>query len=626
MKYKILKVFTLLLVVLSVVYFVLQPDIKKIVKQSAVILDKQVLIDLYVNYPGKKVEIDENVIIYWGVKIDHLDYDTIDSLYKGNTIEVLRKKISNRRKLLASDIMSSFKNFTVDDFKTYLNRYVTRRDLVIDYIREKIKSFNYEEMLEFESQNDLNDLNNIITEKINVEKSKIFKDLRLIEYSQLDFYLKEYPKRQDLVFEFLKAEISVLNFEGITALKKYNSFELLEIDIEYRVLKLTSKLLIDFKGFKLNEFSSYFTSFPERIDVANIFFEDYVLNNFENYQYDDLYNIYREFIVGLPFDTEFASMLMSREEVVMEDIADLTIKDLNAYHLSYPGNDIVINEFLKNSFLPVLKEFNYFELKEIAPLLAFSSINQEIAEVKESKRIQVLDAVQDDLLEKQLHEESSFLIYKEELRSEVDQYFNTSFDKFCEEYFDFGSSLYRGYAGVADIVTQGDRIERDFVEDWNKFIDKNKIGNILNTKSEIFIKYIMGMRKESSVNVSKIINESTSFENGILFEYEKDVSFKGVNRVSTNFNKKNLAAESSFLLVEGVAASLTAGTSLIVTRGISFIGSMYVSYKNEDVAKERYKQIYNNSITTILDNIEIDFKKNTKLYNLNLKKSLNAKL
>ena len=230
------------------------------------------------------------------------------------------------------------------------------------------------------------------------------------------------------------------------------------------------------------------------------------------------------------------------------------------------------------------------------------------------------------MLEKQLHEESSFLIYKEELRSEVDQYFNTSFDKFCEEYFDFGSSLYRGYAGVADIVTQGDRIERDFIEDWNKFIDKNKIGNILNTKSEIFVKYIMGMRKESSVNVSKIINESTSFENGILFEYEKDVSFKGVNRVSTNFNKKNLAAESSFLLVEGVAASLTAGTSLIVTRGISFIGSMYVSYKNEDVAKERYKQIYNNSITKILDNIEIDFKKNTKLYNLNLKKSLNEKL
>ena len=528
--------------------------------------------------------------------------------------------------MLASDIMSSFKNFTVDDFKTYLNRYVTRSDLVIDYIREKIKSFNYEEMLEFKSQNDSNDLNNIITEKINAEKSKIFKDLSLIEYSKLDFYLKEYPKRQDLVFEFLKAEISVLNFEGITALKKYNSFELLEIDIEDRVLKLTSKLLIDFKGFKLNEFSSYFSSFPKRIDVANIFFEDYVLNNFENYQYDDLYNIYREFIVGLPFDTEFASMLMSREEIVVEDITDLTIKDLNAYHLSYPGNDIVINEFLKNSFLPVLKEFNYFELKEIAPLLAFSSINQEIAEVKESKRIQILDAVQDDLLEKQLHEESSFLIYKEELRSEVDQYFNTSFDKFCEEYFDFGSSLYRGYAGVADIVTQGDRIERDFIEDWNKFIDKNKIGNILNTKSEIFVKYIMGMRKESSVNVSKIINESTSFENGILFEYEKDVSFKGVNRVSTNFNKKNLAAESSFLLVEGVAASLTAGTSLIVTRGISFIGSMYVSYKNEDVAKERYKQIYNNSITKILDNIEIDFKKNTKLYNLNLKKSLNEKL
>ena len=174
MKYKILKVFTLLLVVLSVVYFVLQPDIKKIVKQSAVSLDKQVLIDLYVNYPGKKLEIDENVIIYWGVKIDHLDYDTIDSLYKGNTIEVLRKKISNRRKLLASDIMSSFKNFTVDDFKTYLNRYVTRSDLVIDYIREKIKSFNYEEMLEFKSQNDSNDLNNIITEKINAEKIKNF--------------------------------------------------------------------------------------------------------------------------------------------------------------------------------------------------------------------------------------------------------------------------------------------------------------------------------------------------------------------------------------------------------------------------------------------------------------------
>jgi hypothetical protein len=136
----------------------------------------------------------------------------------------------------------------------------------------------------------------------------------------------------------------------------------------------------------------------------------------------------------------------------------------------------------------------------------------------------------------------------------------------------------------------------------------------------------MGMRKESVGNISKIINESISLENGILFEYEKDVSFKGVNKVSTNFNKKNLAAESSFLLVEGVAASLTAGTSLIVTRGISFIGSMYVSYKNEDVAKERYKQIYNNSITTILDNIEIDFKKNTKVYNLNLKKLLNEKL
>ena len=177
MKYKYLKILTLLLVVLSVVYLVLQPNIKKIVKQSAVSLDKQVLIDLYINYPGKKVEIDENVIKYWGGKIDYLDYDAIDLLYKNNTIEVLSKKISKKRNLLASKIMSSFKNFTLDDFKKYLNRYKTRSDLVTDYIREKIKKFNYEEILEFKSDNDLTELNYIITEKVNAEKSKIFKDL-----------------------------------------------------------------------------------------------------------------------------------------------------------------------------------------------------------------------------------------------------------------------------------------------------------------------------------------------------------------------------------------------------------------------------------------------------------------
>jgi len=465
--------------------------------------------------------------------------------------------------------------------------------------------------------------------KINIE--------RVVEKSAINFdeeaikeLYKKYPKQNleidSSIFKFFGTRINNLDYEKIQSLYLNNNLAILDEMIENRRIYLISEVYDELNDLEFSEFSEFILQNPEKINLVNFFIENFIFLNKEEYTYNDLYNLNNVIINDSDFKTEFETELAIREESIFEDIKDLSFLDLNNYYQNNKGSLIVIDNFIRNFVIPNIEEYYYFELIEIIPLLSFSSTIEDIENVKDVKRIYILSYIQNELEYKYNDENNAYLVFKEELKESIDDYFYPAFENFCEEYFDIGSDLYRLYGTVADFFSDKDRVGKDFIEDWQKFIDIEKIQKNVTDRGQILEFYVQSTRIKTLEDFSLLIDTTFALDNDSSIKQFGNVSFNQGRNISKSLAARNALTELGSLVIEGGAGFFTGGASLIVTRGVTMVGSAAVTMENDDTAKEKFIDMYETSMDVIFQNNDILFNNEQNIFYNKLIKTLDENL
>ncbi|WP_196888544.1 hypothetical protein [Aureivirga sp. CE67] len=404
-----------------------------------------------------------------------------------------------------------------------------------------------------------------------------------------------------------------LTYEELLQIEKLN-ISSLEESILLEKAKKEEEIIEEFSTLITTDFSSYFQKYPLRKNIINSFLEKEVLPNIELYTYNELHGLNSYFSDNIIF-YEIENELELRKEQIHQEIQDLTFEEIYYYNEENPGNSLAINPFLEKNILPVLDQLSFLEIKKINAYTHFSTIPEKskgILKQKEQSFKQELNPLLNTFKENELELVN---VSNEIMKEELDHYFYPAFEKFADEYFDIGSSFYKVYGATADFFTDGDRIEQDFLEDWNKFIDKEKIEEIIeNAEKEmkndlyeyraITTKELLTLFVSEEKVSTKISNKSQS----TVFNTSKNV------KVSKESAQKEAIIEIGSLTIESLAAFFTGGTSLIITRGVSFVGSTTGGILNENSTIKKYHQIYEESIQEIIDQKTLEFELNQKEY------------
>ncbi|WP_026837374.1 hypothetical protein [Gillisia sp. JM1] len=462
----------------------------------------------------------------------------------------------------------------------------------------------------------------------------------LVKESSLNFNITEInkiynnnPNRKlyidKLVVKYWGGRIRNADFIQLEQLRLKNNLVILNEKIEKRKLYLTSEIFQKLKRTDISNLRKFIVKNPHLEEVFNYFISEFILPNLENYTYNELLDlesctkIYDDSKKILEFE------LAIREEKILNTIVNFSFVELNNYYKDNPGNEIVINYFLESYVLPTIQDYDYFELKQIIPLIKFSCIVNEIEVIKSEKRRIILSDINMALQSRINDENKVYLNYKVSLKNEVDEYFYPGYEKFCEEYFDFGSDLYRTYATVADFLTSGNRVEEDYVEDWNKFIDNSKIDDIINEYGGNFNDYLnsdrLGTRNEvSTLFVNQCQNEEIVEDYSIT--KKERVNFQKGKEISQSLASKNTLTEAGNITIDVAAGIFTGGFSLFFTRGASMVGSASISISNEGNAEKKYRNMYEQSLQSIFHKYDSIFYGKQKKFNMKIKKEIDEKL
>lgn len=432
-----------------------------------------------------------------------------------------------------------------------------------------------------------------------------------------------------LVIKYWGRRIENSNFIQLEQLSLQNNLVVLSKNIEKRKLFLINQIFQKLKRTDISNLRKFLVQNPHLEEVFNYFISEFILSNLDNYTYNELYNlnlctnIYDESKEMLAFE------LAIREEKILNTIVNFSFFELNKYYEDNPGNELVINYFLESYVLPTIQDYDYFELKQIIPLIKFSCIVNEADVIRSEKRNIILSDISKELQTRINEENKVYLNFKVNLKNEADEYFYPRYEQFSEEYFDFGSDLYRIYARVADFITSGNRVEEDYVEDWNKYIDNSKIDDIIIEYGDNFNDYLnsdrLGTRNEVSILfVNQCQNEGFVEDYSIL--ENETINFQKGKEISQSLATKNTLAEAGNIIIDVVAGVFTGGFSLAITRSASMVGSASISMANEGNAEEQFRYMYEQSIQSIFHKNDSILYDNQKKFNFKIKQEIDEKL